>query len=50
VLHLGEELFEASPVVDPALVEVRLLLGESAADGLAGDGAAPLVVRAVALW
>src|SRR5665811_337755 len=49
-LHLGDHLFEVSPVGDPAAVELGLAFAEPAAHGLAGDGTAPLVVGAVALW
>lgn len=47
---MGDDLFEASPVGDPAPVELGLAFAQPAAHGLAGDGSAPLVVGAVALW
>ena len=49
MVHLCDEPFYASPVGDPALVELGFCFGEAAADGLARDRMAPLVVRAVAL-
>ena len=47
--HPGDDPLEESPVGDPTAVELGLALVESAADGLALDGSAPLVVGPVAL-
>ncbi len=48
-LHLGDDLFEVSPVRDPLPVEVGFGFVESSAFGLGGDRAARLVVGAMAL-
>jgi len=43
----GEEFTDPSVVLDPRLVALDLVGGESSGDGLAGDFAGPLPVRAV---
>ena len=47
--HLLDEVSQSAVVGDPFLVELRLVLGESACDGLAVDLGGPLVVGAVGL-
>ena len=49
VFQLGDQLAQPAVVVDPLLVVVDLVVGDQAADGLAGPLAGPLPVRAVQL-
>ena len=49
VFQLGDQLAQAAVVADPLPVVVDLVVGDQAADGLAGPLAGPLPVRAVQL-
>jgi len=49
VFQLGDQLAQAAVVADPLPVVVDLVVGDQAADGLAGPLAGPVPVRAVQL-
>lgn len=50
LLESGDQFADATVVVDPALGGVSLVVGEVAANGLVGEFAGPVPVRAMQAW